>query len=67
MIKVTGNGVGIVAGIIDGKLVAKHIKNEATAVFIKKVIAAGGDEAHPGQFLACMKKVARDMDLDVNA
>ena len=67
MIKVTGNGVGIVAGIIDGKLVAKHIKNGATAAFIKKVISCGGNEEHPGEFLACMKKVARDMDLDVSA
>jgi hypothetical protein len=67
IVKVSGNGVGVVAGIVDGKLVAHHIKNGATAAFIKKVIAAGGDEQHPGQFLAAMKKIARDMDLDISA
>ena len=55
------------AGIVDGKLVAYHIKNGTTAAFIKKVIAAGGDEQHPGQFLAAMKKIAKDMDLNVSA
>ena len=61
MVKVSGKGVGIVAGIVDGKLVAKHTKNEATAAFVKKVIAAGGDEEHPGQFLAAMEKIGKDM------
>ena len=67
MVKVSGKGVGVVAGIVDGKLIAKHTKNEATAAFIKKVIAAGGDEEHPGQFLAAMKKIGKDMDLNVSA
>jgi len=67
IVKVSGRGVGIVAGIVDGKLVAHHIKNEATAAFVKKVISCGGNEDHPGEFLACMKKVARDMDLDISA
>ena len=67
MIKVTGNGVGIVAGIVDGKLVAKHVKNSATAAFIKKVVAAGGSEEKPGQFLSAMKSVAKEMDLDISA
>ena len=67
MVKVSGKGVGVVAGIVDGKLIAKHTKNEATAAYIKKVIAAGGDEEHPGQFLAAMKKIGKDMDLNVSA
>ncbi len=67
MVKVSGKGVGVVAGIVDGKLIAMHTKNEATAAFIKKVIAAGGDEEHPGQFLAAMKKIGKDMDLNVSA
>ena len=67
MVKVSGNGVGVVAGIVDGKLIAKHTKNSATAAFIKKVIACGGNEEHPGEFLACMKKIGKDMDLNVNA
>jgi len=67
MVRVTGDGVGIVAGIVDGKLEVKSLKNKETAGFIKKVIAAGGDQDHPGEFLAAMRKIGKDMDLDVSA
>jgi len=67
MVRVTGDGVGIVAGIVDGKLQVKSLKNKETAGFIKKVIAAGGDQDHPGEFLAAMRKIGKDMDLDVSA
>lgn len=66
MVRVTGNGIGIVAGIVDGKLVAKQIKNKETAGFIRKVVACAGGE-NPGQFLACLKKIGKDMDLEVSA
>ena len=65
--RVTGNGVGIVAGIVDGKLIVKSLKNKETGEFIKKVIAAGGSEEKPGQFLAAMKEVAKSMDLNISA
>lgn len=66
-VRVTGDGVGIVAGIVSGKLEVKSLKNKETAGFIKKVIAAGGDQDHPGEFLAAMRKIGKDMDLDVSA
>ena len=67
MVRVTGNGIGIVAGIVDGKLVVKSLKNKETAEFIKKVIAAGGSEEKPGQFLAAMKEIGKKEDLNVSA
>ena len=67
MVRVTGDGVGIVAGIVDGKLQVKSLKNKETAGFIKKVIAAGGDQDHPGEFLAAMKEIGNKLDLDVSA
>ena len=67
MVRVTGNGVGIVAGIVDGKLIVKSVKNKETGGFIKKVIACGGSEEHPGQFLACMKEIAKKLELEVSA
>jgi hypothetical protein len=67
MVKVSGEGVGIVAGIVDGKLVVKSIKNKETGEFIKKVVACGGSEEKPGQFLACMRKIASDLELDISA
>jgi hypothetical protein len=66
-VRVTGDGVGIVAGIVSGKLEVKSLKNKETAGFIKKVIAAGGDQDHPGEFLAAMRKIGKDMDLDISA
>jgi len=64
MVRVTGDGIGIVAGIVNGKLVAKSIKNKETAVFIRKVVACAGSD-NPGKFLSCMKEIANKFDLDV--
>jgi hypothetical protein len=67
MVRVTGNGVGIVAGIVDQKLVVKSLKNKETSAFIKKVVEAGGSEERPGQFLAAMKEIGKKEDLNVSA
>jgi hypothetical protein len=67
MVRVTGDGIGIVAGIVDGNLKVKSLKNQETGAFIKKVIAAGGSEDKPGQFLAAMKEIGKKMDLNVSA
>jgi len=67
MVRVSGNGVGIVAGIVNGNLKVKSLKNKETGEFIKKIIAAGGSEEKPGQFLAAMKEIGKKMDLDVSA
>jgi len=64
MVRVTGDGVGIVAGLVNGKLVAKSIKNKETSDFIRKVVACAGSD-NPGKFLTCMKEIANKFDLDV--
>ena len=64
-VRVTGDGIGVIAGIVSGKLVVKSIKNKETVNFIRKVVAcSGGDDA--GKFISCMKKIAEEMDLEVS-
>jgi hypothetical protein len=65
MVRVTGDGIGVVAGIVNGKLAVKSLKSKETTGFIRKVVAcAGGDK--PAEFLSCMRSVGEDMDLDVS-
>ena len=65
VVKVSGDGVGIVAGIVDGKLVAQQLKNKETTAFLKKVLACGGGPDHPGMFLSCMKEFGKKSGLVV--
>lgn len=65
-VKVTGNGVGVVAGIQNGKLVAKQVKNAETAAFLKKVMECSGG-ADPAKFIGCLKTVAKKDGLEVNS
>jgi hypothetical protein len=64
-VRVSGDGVGIIAGTVDGKLSVKSLKNKETAGFIRKVVACAGTD-NPGKFLTCMKKVAESQDLEVS-
>jgi hypothetical protein len=64
VVRVTGDGVGIVAGIVDGKLQVKSLKNKETAGFIRKVVAESGND--PAKFLAGMRSVAKDEGLEVS-
>jgi hypothetical protein len=64
-VSVTGDDIGVVAGIVNGKLVAKSIKNAETAGFIRKVVACAGGQ-DPGKFLSCLRKIGNDMDLEVS-
>ena len=64
-VKVTGDGIGVIAGIVSGKLVVKSLKSKETTGFIRKVVAcAGGDDA--GKFISCMKEIARKEDLEIS-
>ena len=64
-VRVTGDGIGVIAGIVSGKLVVKSLKSKETTGFIRKVVAcSGGDDA--GKFISCMKKIAEEMDLEVS-
>jgi hypothetical protein len=65
-VKVTGNGVGVVAGILNGKLVAKQVKNAETADFLKKVMECSGG-ADPQKFIGCLKTVAKKEGLEVSS
>lgn len=67
IVKVTGKGVGIIAGIVNGKLVAKQVKNAETNAFVQKIIKEGGNAEHPGEFLALMKTLAKEQGLEVEA
>jgi hypothetical protein len=64
-VRVSGDGVGIIAGIVDGKLSVKSLKNSETSGFIRKVVACAGTD-NPAKFLTCMKKVAESQDLEVS-
>jgi hypothetical protein len=65
-VKVTGNGVGVSAGIVNGKLVAQQLKNPETAEFLKKVMECSGGPKDPAKFIQCMKKIAEDEGLEVS-
>lgn len=62
-VKVSGNGVGVVAGLVNGKLKFEGIKNKETVAFLKVVMScADGDES---KFIGCLRKTGKDMDLKV--
>ena len=63
-IKVTGNGVGLVATLLNGRIKAKKLDNEATSVFIKKVVQCGKT---PEEQYNCIGKLAKDMGLEVTS
>jgi len=66
-VKVSGNGVGVVAGIVNGKLLVKKLGNEATETFIKKVVVCGDGEKTPKKFISCLKSIAEKEGLKVSS
>ena len=65
-VKVSGNGVGIVAGMVDGKLKVQKLGNKETTEFVKKVMdCAGGDIE--GKFIGCLKSQAKKEDLKISS
>jgi hypothetical protein len=65
-VKVEGKGVGLVAGIVGGKLIAKKLDNKETDAFIEKVQQITGEMPAPEKILAAIVQVAEDMDLEVS-
>ena len=61
-IKVMGNGVGLVAALINGNIRLKKLDNEATNSFIKKVASCGET---PEQQYRCIRKIAEQRGLEV--
>jgi hypothetical protein len=64
-IKVSGKGVGLSAGIIGGRLIAKKLDNKETDAFIEKVQQLTGEMPSPEKIMDAILKVAEDMDLEV--
>ena len=66
-VKVTGNGVGVVAGIINGKLTVKKLGNKETETFIREVVACGDGGKDPKKFIGCLKTIAKQQDLKISS
>jgi len=64
-VRVYGKGVGVVAGLRNGKLQVRRVKTRATEQFIRKVISCGGSPGAPEKFLSCMREVGKEMGLEV--
>lgn len=64
-VKVSGKGVGLSAGIIGGKLVAKKLDNKETEAFIRRVQQFSGEMPSPEKILDAIIKVAEDEGLDI--
>ena len=64
-VKVSGDGVGVVAGIINGKLIVKKLGNEETGKFIKKVMECSGGDLK--KFIGCLKSTGKSEGLEVSA
>jgi hypothetical protein len=64
-IRVSGNGVGLSAGIINGKIVAKKLSNKETDLFIKKVEAIAGENPNANKVIDAIVKEAEAEGLTV--
>jgi hypothetical protein len=65
VVKVSGDGVGLSAGIVNGKLIAKKKPNKETDEFIEEVQSISGDTPEPEKIIATIVKVAEDRGLEV--
>lgn len=65
VVKVSGKGVGLSAGIVNGKLIAKKLPNKETDQFIEDVQKISGEQPLPEKIIASIVKVADDQGLDV--
>ena len=64
-VKVSGKGVGLSAGIIGGKLIAKKLDNKETEAFIRRVQQFSGEMPSPEKILDAIVKVAEDEGLEI--
>lgn len=64
-VKVSGKGVGLSAGIIGGKLIAKKLDNKETEAFIRRVQQFSGEMPSAEKILDAIIKVAEDEGLEI--
>jgi hypothetical protein len=64
-VKISGKGVGLSAGIIGGKLIAKKLDNKETEAFIRRVQQFTGEMPSAEKILAAIIKVAEDEGLEI--
>lgn len=64
-VKVSGNGVGLTAAIVNGKLKVQKLGNTETEKFVEKVVQCSGGE-DPKKFIQCLKAIAARLDLKVS-
>jgi hypothetical protein len=64
-VKISGNGIGIVVGIISGRLVASKLNTPQTAQFVKIVEKKAGEKASPEDIIELMVMTAEEMGLEV--
>jgi hypothetical protein len=64
-VKISGNGIGIVVGIISGRLVASKLNTPQTAQFIKIVEKKSGEKASAEDIIELMVMTAEEMGLEV--
>jgi hypothetical protein len=65
-IHISGNGVGLALGIIEGRLVAKKLPNAETNLFIKKMEKLAGERASPEKIIDAALSVAEEEGLEVS-
>jgi hypothetical protein len=65
-VKVEGKGVGLTAGIVGGKLIAKKLDNKETDAFIEKVQQITGEMPSPEKIIEAIIQVAEDMELEIS-
>jgi hypothetical protein len=65
VVKVSGKGIGLSAGIIGGKLVSKKLDNKETEAFIRRVQQFSGEMPSPEKILDAIIKVAEDEGLEI--
>lgn len=65
-INIYGNGVGLAAGIISGRLVVKKLNNGPTNTFIKIVEKKSGENPDAEKIITIMVQTAQEMGLEIS-
>jgi len=64
-ISITGNGVGVVAATISGRLVVKKLNNGPTNTFLKIVEKKSGENPLSEKIIEVMIMTAQEMGLEI--
>ena len=65
-IHISGDGVGLALGIIEGRLAAKKLNNAQTNLFIKKMEKLAGERATPDKIIESAIAVAEEEGLTIS-